>query len=366
MIRVTIDGRPLYDGNRYRGIGVYLRCVLRQLANIQSLSVSALVTSGTALPEGIRPVLVSRAASGRFAHLEHEARTPRDLQKIPADVVHSPLQPFRQCSRPWVQTLHDIIPLVYDHPEYRAYRRRWRRYSRYLHSASAVIAVSDYTAQEAIRVFGLDPAKVHVVHHGIDSSFRVPEARSASDPPYLLYVGEYGPNKGYPEAFEAISRLAQAGYPHRLKVVGRIAPWVKPKIDALLARCARPDRVDLLGFVSDMQLPSTYQGASASLVTSRYEGFGFAALESMATGTPVVAFRNSSIAEIAGGGAILVPDGNVDALVGELEALLNHRDYWNRISAQGVVRARDFDWERCAEHHADVFRQVTAQAKIEK
>ena len=106
------------------------------------------------------------------------------------------------------------------------------------------------------------------------------------DPPYVLFVAEYAPHKGHREAFEVVGALADRGYPHRLKVAGRVAPWVEPTLRRLVADARRPDRIEVLGYVSD--LVSLYQRASVTFVTSHYEGFGLPALESMATATPVV------------------------------------------------------------------------------
>src|SRR5207302_5381849 len=121
-------------------------------------------------------------------------------------------------------------------PAYRSARRQWRARARHLRKASAFIADSHHTATEAARVLELDAAKVHVAHLGVGPAFRPLPGRGRPDPPYVLTVGEFGPNKGFREAFAVIAGLADAGHPHRLKVAGRIAPWVAPQLEGLLAR----------------------------------------------------------------------------------------------------------------------------------
>src|SRR5947209_14635956 len=83
--------------------------------------------------------------------------------------------------------------------------------------------------------------------------------------------------------------------------------WMRGRVDEVLARATRPDRVEVLGFVDD--LVDLYRGASALVFTSRAEGFGLPIVEAMACGTPVVAFDNTSIPEVAGDAGVLVPDG---------------------------------------------------------
>jgi alpha-1,3-rhamnosyl/mannosyltransferase len=174
------------------------------------------------------------------------------------------------------------------------------------------------------------------------------------DPPYLLIVGEYEARKGYPEAFEVIGRLAAHGLPHELLVAGAIAPWRKSTIEGLVNAAAAPDRISLLGRVSDTRLLELYRGAAITLVTSRMEGFGLPALEAMACGCPVVAFSNSAIAEVVGEGGVLVPDSDVTAMAAAARELLTDDLAWREASAAAVKRAAAFSWAECAAAHAEI------------
>ena len=76
----------------------------------------------------------------------------------------------------------------------------------------------------------------------------------------------------------------------------------------------------------------------------------------MACGTPVVAFANSAIAEAVNGGGVLVPDGDVEAMVAELRALLTDDLAWHEASARGLDHVHGFSWDSCARVHAEVLR----------
>jgi len=221
-----------------------------------------------------------------------------------------------------------------------------------------VITDSRHTADDAVRILGLDPAKIHVVHCGADPAFRPRTGRSSDAPPFLLYVGAHGPHKGYAEAFAVAARLATSGLPHRLKVVGAIARRVKPLVTVELNRASHPDRVDLLGFVPFDELVRLYSEAEAVIVTSRYEGFGLPALEAMASGTPVVAFDNSSIPEVVGDGGILVADGDVEAFAAAVRGVVTDERRWKDLSDAGVARASAFSWDQAAIAHAEIYRAV--------
>jgi glycosyltransferase involved in cell wall biosynthesis len=222
-----------------------------------------------------------------------------------------------------------------------------------------VIAVSRHSADQGIRLLGLDPRQVEVIYHGVSPEFVPTAAPPDADPPYLLVVSEFSARKGFAEAFAVIGALTNAGYPHRLKVAGKVPPWLQTDLDRLYASAPRPDRVDLLGLVPD--LVGLYQGASITLVPSRYEGFGLPAAEAMACGSPVVAFANSATAEVVAQGGVLVPDGDVIAMEKAVRAILDHEDRRAELREAAVRRAASFRWEDSARHHADIYREVAAR-----
>jgi glycosyltransferase involved in cell wall biosynthesis len=356
---VLVDAWHLSGFSSGRGIGTFIRELLPRLADDPGLEVIGLAPRATSLPAGVRHWPIGRAAPDRLAQREHDLRLPFDLSRaakgVDADVVLSPGDnPPRHSPRPWVQVLHDLTPLVLADPGYRTTAKRWRRIGPRLCGAVAVVTDSHNTARDAVRLLEVDPRRVHVAPLGVSDGFRPPEERCPTEPPTIAYVGEYGPNKGFTEAFAVSSAIAESGLRHRLAMVGFLAPWHEPVVRALLASAPRPDRVDLLGYVED--IVELYQRADALIVTSRYEGFCLPAVEAMACGTPVVAFANSAITEAVNGGGVLVPDGDVEAMVAELRALLTDDLAWHETSARGLDHVHGFSWDSCARVHAEVLR----------
>src|SRR3954454_23996142 len=358
VTRLLVDARALGDDSAYRGIGTYLRNVLTGIGASPDLHTSALVRPGTSLPPGINPVEVRRRhAPGRWAAREHELLLPFDLRRVPADVVHSPAQdPPARSPAPWVQTLHDVVPLQTGTP---SERRRWRRGAERIRKASVVIAVSQWSAREGASALALEPRPVRVVPHGVAGHFRPAPSRSV-ETPYLLFVGEYDPRKRHALAFAAVGERAEAGIPRRLVVAGRVAPWYEQHMLELVAEAPRPDLIHLAGHVDDPALVELYQQAAALIVTSSAEGFGLPVLESMACGTPVVAFRNSATEEVLGSAGCLVEDGDVAAMARALRALLTDEQRWQEASEAAVERAQLFSWDECVRRHIEIFTEVSA------
>jgi alpha-1,3-rhamnosyl/mannosyltransferase len=256
-----------------------------------------------------------------------------------------------------VQTVHDLIPFAFDDPEFAIERHRWRRFGPRVLRAAAVITPSRHSGDHAVAALGVDPERVRVIPHGVEPQFHPDPSTGVA--PYVLFVGAWGPHKGYAEAMEAVAGLGDAGYAHRLVIAGRQDEWMRAQVQGVVDRARRPDLVDVPGYVDD--LAGLYRGASALVVTSRHEGFGLPALEAMASGTPVVAFANSAIPEVVGDGGTLVADGDVAALVRAVRAVIDDPAVRRSHVERGLRRAAQFSWRKSAEAHTAVY--LEAQSK---
>jgi glycosyltransferase involved in cell wall biosynthesis len=357
LTAVVIDGHALSDGSQVRGVGTYLKRIIEGLDRRPGISLSVIASPDAPLPTGVKRIAEHTRAPRRARRLEHDLLLPRRLERADAEVLHSPAQePPRRSPVPWVQTLHDLTPLTRPDPLLAADARRWRRIGPRLRRADAIIAVSRFSADEGIRLLGLDADKITVIPHGVDHDRFKPGPAAAPDVPYLLHVGAWGPHKGFPEALEVIGRLAERGFPHRLVLAGPRDEWTLARVHDAVDAAPRADRVELAGYVED--LPATYRAATAVLMTSRCEGFGLPALEAMACGTPVVAFANSSIPEVVGDGGVLVTDGDVEAMTGEVERLIGSPAARDELSERAIERAARFRWADAVDAHARVLESV--------
>ncbi len=270
-------------------------------------------------------------------------------------------------------TLHDLIFLF--HPEAHKPMNRWfltLMMPRFLRAADTIIAVSECTKRDAVRCYGIPEERITVIYEGVNPRFRPadPEAIAAVRQKYglperfILYVGTIEPRKNLTALLEAYTALMErpatcdlrpapcalrpAPCDLRLVIVGKKG-WLYEGFFRKLRELGLEDRVIFTGYVPDEDLPALYSAADLFVFPSLYEGFGLPVLEAMACGLPVVCSSTSSLPEVAGDAALLVPPTDVRALTEAMERVLTDERLRARMRARGLERARRFSWEQAAQ-----------------
>lgn len=360
-LRVLVDGTQLTGQSSRSGIGTYVRELIGGLARDPTLNVDVMATPEASVPAGVTKVTVRRQwRYGRKFEWEHGLLRPFTIFRSPADVIHNPNFLVSRVQRdPWVATLFDVAPLMVEDPNIGRLRRQMERFGPRLSRAAAVIAISRFAADGGMKYLGLSPDSLHVVHLAASRDFKPDGPAAESEPPYLLVVSEYQKRKGFDRAFAVCDALADAGYPHVLKIAGRVNFWVEDELRSLINTTRHPDRIELLGFVDD--LPALYRGASLTLIPSTYEGFGLPVLESMSCGTPVVSFDNSALPEIVGTGGVVVPDGDIETMVKAARRVIDSESYRAEQREAALSWSSRFSWETCVQAHAEIYRTAAGR-----
>lgn len=247
-------------------------------------------------------------------------------------------------ARPFTTTVHDAAVAHGIGPRAYAYKRRLAPWA--LRRARAAVAVSAFARDEAVRHFGADPARVHVIHSGPGLSATAPGAATAdraggSARPYLLYVGNMGRNKNLPFLVSAFER---AGTDADLVLAGRAARNDEELRHAVAASPAGP-RIRLKEDAADDDLDRLYRGAAALVLPSRYEGFGFPPLEAMARGCPVLASDIPAFREVSGDGAMLLPLDDVPAWAEAMRRVVADETLRAELRGRGRSAVARYSWD---------------------
>ena len=344
--------------SHFPGIGRYVRSLLcAMVPRLEGDRLTVLVGEGSLLPESLLEVdgVEAHSVAGSAFSVSVPRSIPRVLLEVGADVYHSPylLAPL-DAGVPSVVTLHDLIPLT--HARWSSLRSRliYRFWGlRVLRRADRVIAVSRYTAEQAIRRGRVASDRISVISHGVDACF-VP-AEPMGGEPYLLYVGSDRPHKGLDTLLQAMAR--EPGLPE-LRIVGKQSQNAARR--AQVAKLGIGARVQWLGEVTEEALPGVYAAATALVMPSRVEGFGLPVLEAMACGCAVVTSDIEPLRELGGDATESFAVGDANALGAVLARVCGDASLRSGMCSRGLARAAEHRWELAAEQTLTVYRALVS------
>jgi glycogen synthase len=270
----------------------------------------------------------------------------RTLQRIPLIVTLHSMEPLR----PWKADQLGTGYLVSTWIEKTA-----------VESADRVVAVSAQMREDILSHFEVEPAKVVVIHNGIDPErFRRTERRDALErhgvrPPYVLFVGRITDQKGIFHLLDAAPRL-----PAGVQVVLCASAPDTPEIEGRLreAVVGHPNVVWINAMVAVEEVIQLYSHAAVFACPSVYEPFGLINLEAMACETPVVASAVGGILEVVEDGVtgLLVPPGRPEDLARALSRVLGDRALARALGRAGRRRVEErFSWASVAERTEQVY-----------
>jgi starch synthase len=299
------------------------------------------------------------------------ARDPVDAQVAHAHTWYADMAGV------WIRTLHRVPLIVTLHSMEPL--RPWKADqlgSGYLLStwiektavetADRVIAVSAQMREDILRHFAVDPAKVVVIHNGIDPErFRWTERRDALQrrgvrPPYVLFVGRITDQKGIFHLLEAARKL-----PPDVQVVLCASAPDTPEIEQRLRRTVaeHPNVLWIAEMVPVDEVIQLYSHATVFACPSVYEPFGLINLEAMACETAVVASAVGGILEVVEDGrtGLLVPPGRPDELAAAIRRVLDDRGLARALGQAGRRRVEEhFSWASVAERTERVYADAIA------
>ncbi|WP_423226707.1 glycosyltransferase family 4 protein [Candidatus Amarolinea aalborgensis] len=274
------------------------------------------------------------------------------------------LMPLRQART--VLTVHDLIyHLLPQHHKRLNYWFLNAAMPLFCRRADALIAISENSKRDLVRLYGVAPAKVHVIYEAAAPHFcaqtppRVAAVRARYHLPadYMLAVGTIEPRKNLERLLDALLILRRGGLDAHLVIVGSKG-WLTEGFFAKLESLPERDAVHLTGYVADEDLPALYAGARLTVLASVYEGFGLPILEGMACGSPVVCSQTSSLPELGGTAARYFDPRNVEAMAQTLQQVWLDEEQQTAMRQAGFARAAQFSWAQTAASTQTVYGAV--------
>jgi 1,4-alpha-glucan branching enzyme len=222
--------------------------------------------------------------------------------------------------------------------------------------ADRVTAPSSFTMETLATEYDVPNSRLTVVPNGVDTEYYTPSATGAT-PPIVLAAGRLTAQKGFGYLLDAVAALPE-DREYRVEIVGE-GPG-RQQLEARAAELGIADRLSFAGYLPDDALRERYRRAAVTVFPSVYEPFGLVALESMAAGTPVVAFETGGVPEFVDHGeqGLLVPPGDADATAAAVDALLADPDRRARMGEQARRRAEQFDWGVVVDNLEALYEEV--------
>jgi glycosyltransferase involved in cell wall biosynthesis len=264
-----------------------------------------------------------------------------------------------------VLTIHDLSFL--DHPEWfsTSYSLIYRWLMPWImRRALHIFTSSNFSKQRIMQRLRIPAERITIVPSAVSNTIAHPapqddaeiEARYKLPQRYLLTLGSVEPRKNLARLLEA-ALLLRPDYPD-LRVVlvgGQSGIYNQVHFPPAAEQILQP-----LGYVPDQHLHAIYRRAEVFVYPSLYEGFGIPPLEAMACGTPVITSNCTSLPEVVGDAALVVPPLDVQSIADAIRRVLEDSDLKRRLIDAGQRRAAQFSWDDSTRIVADVLQRLAA------
>jgi glycosyltransferase involved in cell wall biosynthesis len=259
---------------------------------------------------------------------------------------------------PQVAVMHDLAFIHFKEGINKLEEAYYRYFfPKYANKANRIVAVSNYTKQDIVTEFHINPAKIDVVYNAPSIGF-VPlnndlqnqvRDKFSGGLPYFCYVGAMHPRKNVEtllEAFDTFKTSTQS--PYKLVIVGRKA-WQNEGIERAYQNMKHQHDVVFTGRVSEADLYNITASAFAMVYIPFFEGFGLPIVEAMSCDVPVITSNVSSMPEVADDAGILVSPIDANEVAQAMINLATDSNLYQQKKLASAKRKHDFSWDESAE-----------------
>jgi len=356
-MRIGINAAFLDES--FNGLSVYTRSVIEEFSNSGHevylyTSESALISGNNQIKWRKTPHSL-RAEKGSIGNalrvlLWSQTVLPLNLLRDRIDVLLSPIpEGMLVPVCPQVLVVHDLFPFFF--PELFP---RWRYYFRsvlpkILKASCHIISVSHHTKRDLVSQLDVPEDKIQVVYNSIDPLYFSNEPgvppEAFENKPYFLFVGRSTAYKNLEMVLRAMAALHNDIEHDLVCVLGFTSVLDKEHFSMIMDLASSlgiRHRVRVYTDIPRTQILYLYRHATALLLLSKYEGFGYPPLEAMAVGTPAIVSDSTSLPEVVGSGGICVPNDEPHFTAKAMKQLACNPLFRAEMSQRGKERAQQF------------------------
>jgi len=264
-------------------------------------------------------------------------------------LIHENNLKYVRC--PIVLTVYDLIHELFI-PESNFINTKKSMINR----ADKIICISENTKKDLINFYNVDEEKVKVIY--LASDLKIQNQSTDKIKPenaYFLYVGTRAKYKNMNLLYTAFQRINSKYKNIKLFMVGKeLDESEKKELNSM----AILEHIKVETNIDDEKLSRLYNGSIALVFPTRYEGFGYPALEAMICGTVPLASNVASIPEILGDAGILFDNTSVDELTEKMFYLFENPEYRDLLIKKGFEQAKLFNWENTVKETTNLYQSL--------
>lgn len=307
--------------------------------------------------DNIKPVSVSpQARHPLLWYVWYEWSLPDIFRKIKPDLFISTDGYIPLSSN--VRSIAVIHDLNFEHypKDLPFFNRMFYRYyfPRYTEHAIRIAAVSEFTKNDIVRTYHIDPLKIDVVYNGAGENFKPIDKDEAGktrekfskSKPYFLFVGALHQRKNIANLLRAFDDFKKTiSSPLQLILTGQKRWWTR-EMEEVYNSMLFKDEVIFTGRVSENDLQKITAAAFAVTYVSSFEGFGIPIIEAMRCNVPVITSNVTSMPEIAGNAALLCDPFSYLSISDSMVKIYTDHDLRNSLIEKGIERQKIFTWQK--------------------
>ena len=369
-MKIAVNARELLKG-RMEGIGRYIFETTRQMVLDHPddeffFFFDRKYDPSFIFAHNVTPVVIHpQARHPLLWYIWFEIAVPYYLKKYKIDVFYSGDTYLSMKTKvPTLLVCHDVAYKHYPKHIKKIHLNYYENnFAKFHKRADHIVAVSEFTRQDIIKIYDLIPNKVTVGHNASPKGFKPSNSneqliirdRLTGGNPYFIYVGSLHPRKNVVNLIKAFDIFKKQNHTnHKLVLVGRMA-WKNEELQEVFATTEHKDDIIFTGHVSNDDLPKYLASAEALTYVSVFEGFGIPILEGMSSGTPVITSNVSSMPEVAGNAALLIDPHDPTSIATGMQRIICEPKLRDSLIAKGYERVKVFSWKKTADH---IYKQM--------